>query len=286
MELGKLGVFCFTDMLTPAELKELAQQTERLGYAALWYPEVISETFTLASFLLNHTERLIIATGIANIHARDATAAKQGQNNLAKFSGGRFLLGLGVSHMSGVEYRGHQYRRPLATMRVYLDGMEGAAASIPSLEESLPTVLAALGPRMTELARERTDGTHPYNVTPEHTAQAREILGPDKWLCVEQKVLLVQDPSKAREVARQSLGMYMALPNYRNNWLRLGFSEDDLSDGGSDRFLDAMVAWGDESAIQKRIQEHFDAGASHVCIQPLSEELLKPDLNALKALAP
>ena len=153
MELGKLGVFCFTDMLTPAELKELAQQTERPGYAALWYPEVISETFTLASFLLNHTERLIIATGIANIHARDATAAKQGQNNLAKFSGGRFLLGLGVSHMSGVEYRGHQYRRPLATMRAYLDGMEGAAASIPSLEESLPTVLAALGPRMTELAR-------------------------------------------------------------------------------------------------------------------------------------
>ena len=289
MELGKLGVFCFTDTLTPAQLTELAQRTESLGYAALWYPEVLSyESFALGSFLLHETENLIIASGIANIYARDAAAAKQGQHTLATLSGGRFLLGLGVSHVPLVEdARGHQYSRPVTTMRAYLDTMEKAAAMAPQLDEPPPTVLAALGPKMTELAAAHTAGALSYNVTPEHTAGAREIVGPDKWLCVEQKVLLVKDPAKAREVARQTMAFYMPLPNYRNNWLRLGFSEADLADGGSNRFLDAMVAWGDESVIQGRIQEHFDAGASHVCIQPLHPDGQPlPDLNARAALAP
>jgi probable F420-dependent oxidoreductase len=289
MELGKLGVFCFTDPLTPAQLIELAQRTESLGYAALWYPEALSyESFALGSFLLHETETLIIASGIANIYARDAAAAKQGQHTLAKLSGGRFLLGLGVSHVPLVEdVRGHQYSKPVATMRAYLDAMDKAAAIAPPLDEPPPTVLAALGPKMTELAAVRTAGAFPYNVTPDHTARARQLVGPDKWLCVEQKVLLVKEPTKAREVARQTMNFYLALPNYLNNWLRLGFSEADLADGGSDRFLDAMVAWGEESMIQRRIQEHFDAGASHVCIQPLHPDGQPlPDLNALAALAP
>lgn len=289
MELGKLGVWCFTDGLTPAQLTELAQHTERLGYSALWYVEALSyESFSLGSFLLNQTESLIVAPGIANIYARDATAMRQGQHSLARFSGGRFLLGIGVSHTPLVEgARGHKYGRPIATMSAYLDAMEKAVAIAPALEEPAPMVLAALGPKMTELAAARTSGALPYNVTPEHTAGARDTLGPDKWLCVEQKVLLVNDPGKAREVARQTMAFYMPLPNYRNNWLRLGFTEADMADGGSDRFLDAMVAWGDESAIQRRIQEHFDAGASHVCIQPLHPDGQPlPDLNALTALAP
>lgn len=289
MELGKLGVWCFTDTLTPAQLTELAQHTERLGYAALWYPEALSyEAFSLGSFLLHQTQTLIIATGIANIYARDATAAKWGQHTLAKCYGGRFLLGLGVSHNPLVEdLRGHRSGKPLATMRAYLDAMDKAAAGAPPLEDPPPTVLAALGPRMTALAAARTAGAMPYNVTPEHTARARALLGPDKWLCVEQKILLVQDSAQAREVARQTLAFYLPLPNYRNNWLRLGFSEDDLADGGSNRFLDAMVAWGKKSAIQQRIQEHFDAGASHVCIQALHPDgHPRPDLNALAALAP
>lgn len=289
MELGKLGVWCFTDPLTPAQLTELAQHTERLGYSALWYPEALSyESFSLGSFLLHETKTLIIAAGIANIYARDATAAKWGQHTLAKLSGGRFLLGLGVSHVPLVEdLRGHRSGKPLATMRAYLDAMDKAAATAPPLEDPPPTVLAALGPRMTVLAAARTAGAMPYNVTPEHTARTRALLGPDKWLCVEQKILLVQDPAKAREVARQTMAFYMPLPNYRNNWLRLGFSEDDLADGGSNRFLDAMVAWGEKSAIQKRIQEHFEAGASHVCIQALHPDgQPRPDLNALAALAP
>jgi probable F420-dependent oxidoreductase len=289
MELGKLGVFCFTDALTPAQLRDLAQRTERLGYAALWYPEVLGyESFALGSFLLSQTESLIIAAGIANIYARDATAMKQGQHTLAKLSGGRFLLGVGVSHVPLVENaRGHQYGRPVASMRAYLEAMDKAAAIAPPLDEPPPMVLAALGPQMTALAAARTAGALPYNVTPAHTARAREILGPDKWLCVEQKVLLLQDPARARAVARQTLAFYMPLTNYRNNWRRLGFSEEDLAGGGSDRFLEAMVAWGDERAIRQRIQDHFDAGASHVCIQPLHPDgQALPDLDALAALAP
>jgi probable F420-dependent oxidoreductase len=290
VELRKLGVWCFTDALTPAQLRELAQHTERLGYGALWYVEAFGyESFSLGSFLLKQTETLIIAAGIANIYARDATAMKQGQHSLAKFSGGRFLLGMGVSHRPLVEdLRGHHYGRPIATMRAYLDAMERVTALAPELEDPPPPmVLAALGPKMMELATARTAGALSYNVTPQHTAQAREVIGPDKWLCVEQKILLVQDPTKAREIARQTLAFYMPLPNYRNNWRRLGFSEAELANGGSDRFLDAMVAWGDESVIQQRIQEHFDAGANHVCIQPLNPEgHPMPDLNALAAFAP
>jgi probable F420-dependent oxidoreductase len=288
MDLGRKGVFWFTDALTAAQLVELAQRTEQLGYAALWYPEAFGyESFGLGSFLLARTDKLIIASGIANIYARDATATKQGQHTLAKLYGGRFLLGLGVSHVPLVEdARGHQYRQPVATMRAYLDAMDKAAAIAPPLDEPSPTVLAALGPQMTALAGQRTNGAFPYNVTPEHTARTRAIIGPEKWLCVEQKVLLVTDPGKAREIARQVMAFYLPLTNYRNNWNRLGFGDEDLTDGGSDRFLDALVAWGGEAAIGQRIQAHFDAGASHVCIQPLHPDGQPlPDFNALNALA-
>ena len=289
MDLGKLGVWCFTDKLSPQELTELAQHTERLGYSALWYVEAVSyESIALGSFLLNQTEKLIVAPGIANIYARDATATKQAQNSLAKFSGGRFLLGLGISHAFLVEnVRGHSYGKPVTTMRAYLDAMDKATEVAPPVDEPPPTVLAALGPNMTKLAAERTAGALPYNVTPEHTAWARGIMGPDKWLCVEQKVLRVTEPTKAREVARQAIAPYMGAPNYRNNWARLGFTEADLADGGSNRFLDAMVVWGDDATIQQRIQQHWDAGASHVCIQPLHPERQPwPDLDALQAFAP
>ncbi len=289
MELGRLGVWSATDALSVAELKELAQRVERLGYAALWYPESRGhEAFALGSFLLGQTERLIVATGIANIYARDAATARLGQYTLAKLSGGRFLLGLGVSHVPIVEgLRGHTYGPPVATMRAYLDGMERAAAIAPALPEPPPTVLAALGPRMTALGGQRTAGIHPYCVTPEHTAWARAIVGARAWVCVEQKVLLLRDAAKARAVARQALAHYLVLPNYRNNWLRLGFSEAELAGGGGDRFLAAMVVWGDVAAIRARIRQHFDAGASHVCIQPLrADGQPRPDFAALEALAP
>jgi len=287
MELGRKGVFWFTDTLDRAQLIELVERTEQLGYSALWYPEALRyESFSLGSFLLAHSKNLIIASGIANIYARDPAATKQGQHTLGTLSGGRFLLGLGVSHSLLVEdMRGHQYRRPLAMMRSYLDGMEQAAAKFPALAEPSPIVLAALGPQMTALGGERTSGVHPYNVTPEHTALARTAIGSEKWLCVEQKVLLVPGPTRAREIARQAMAFYLPLTNYRNNWKRVGFTDQDLENGGSDKFLDAMIAWGTETAIQNRIQAHFDAGASHVCIQPLHPEgQPTPDYNALRAL--
>jgi probable F420-dependent oxidoreductase len=289
MELGKLGVWCPTDSLSAGQVKDLAQQVEGLGYSALWYPESRGhEAFSLGSFLLSQTRRLIVATGIANIYARDATTAKQGQHTLAKLSGGRFLLGLGVSHVPLVEgVRGHTYGKPVATMRAYLDGMARAAEFAPKLPEPPPTVLAALGPNMVALGAERATGIHPYNVNPEHTAWARQRVGARAWVCVEQMVLLEADPARARAVARKELARYLPMPNYRNTWLRLGFPEEELANGGSDRFIDAIVAWGNAPAIRARIQQHMDAGASHVCIQALHPGgQPPPDWNALKALAP
>ena len=285
-DIGRLGVWIFPDSQSAREIATFAQAAEGLGYDALWYPEGTGyESFSFAGLVLSETERLCAASGIANIYARDAIAAIAGHDSLNNFYGDRFVLGLGVSHVPLVEgFRGHTYAKPVATMRAYLDAMEATALSIPTPERNI--VLAALGPRMLALAAERTRGAHPYNVTPEHTARAREIVGADAWLCVEQKVCLTTDASQARAVAAQALAIYLPLANYRNNWLSLGFGEDDLSGQGSDRFLDAMVAWGSAEALRGRIREHFDAGASHVCIQPLDPAGgTAPDLGALEAVA-
>jgi probable F420-dependent oxidoreductase len=287
MKLGQKGVLWFTDGLSPAQLIELAQTTERLGYSALWYPEVFTyECFAMGGFLLHHTERLTICSGIANIYARDPTATKQGQYSLSRMSGGRFVLGLGVSHVPLVQdARGHEYRRPVATMRSYLDALDRVQLQ-PALEHDAPVILAALGPKMLELAGNRTQGAFPYNTTPEHTAQARQIIGPDKCLIVDQKVLLTEDAAVARQAARQTMAFYLPLTNYRANWFRLGFTEEDLADGGSDRFLDAMVAWGNEKTLHARVQAHLDAGSNQVCIQPLrADGQAVPDYDAMRALA-
>ena len=285
-DIGRLGVWIFPDSQSAREIATFAQAAEGLGYDALWYPEGTGyESFSFAGLVLSETERLRAASGIANIYARDAIAAIAGHDSLNNFHGDRFVLGLGVSHVPLVEgFRGHTYAKPVATMRAYLDAMEATALSIPTPERNI--VLAALGPRMLALAAERTRGAHPYNVTPEHTARAREIVGADAWLCVEQKVCLTTEASRARAVAAQALAIYLPLANYRNNWLSLGFGEDDLSGQGSDRFLDAMVAWGSAEALRGRIRAHFDAGASHVCIQPFDPGgSAAPDLGALEAVA-
>jgi probable F420-dependent oxidoreductase len=274
MELGKLGVWLSQEMLSAQAAQEQAWRMEALGYRTLWHPEAMGRDVMVHSALvLSHTNTLNLATGIANIYGRDPFTCANGQRALAEASGGRFLLGLGVSHVPLVEgVRHHTYGKPIETMRNYLSAMAQAPfMSVHPAQKPL-TVLAALGPRMLALAAELADGAHPYNVTPEHTAGAREILGPGKLLCPEQMVLLETDAAKARAAARRSLAFYLPLPNYANNWLRLGFTTDDLAGGGSDRFIDAMVAWGDERAIRDRIQAHWDAGADHVCIQTLSTE--------------
>jgi probable F420-dependent oxidoreductase len=247
---------------------------EELGYGALWFGEALGrEVLTNAGLQLAATKRMVIATGIANIYARDAVAMASGQKTLAEAYPNRFLLGLGVSHIPLVEQlRGHRYEKPVATMRAYLETMDKAPyASVPPPTKP-PRILAALGPKMLELSAQLADGAHPYNTNPEHTAQARQILGPKPYLCPEQAVVLETDAGKARGIARAFLGFYLTLPNYANNFLRLGFDENDFKDGGSDRLIDSIIAWGDMNAIRKRIAEHHAAGADHVCIQVLTAD--------------
>ena len=289
MQLGRLGVWTWLDALPAAQAAAFARQVEAWGYGALWVPEAVGrDPFALLAFLATHTQRLVLATGIANLYARDAVAARAAQQTLAELSGGRFLLGLGVSHAPMVQgLRGHAYGGPIETMRAYLDAMERAPYVGPQPPEPPPVVLAALRRRMLELAAERTRGAHPYLVPPEHTARAREILGKAAWLCPEQMVLLETDAAKARGIARQNLRIYLGLPNYQRNLRWLGFSDADFQDGGSDRVVDAIVAWGDEKAIAARIRAHHDAGADHVCIQPFRPDGAPgPDLRILEALAP
>ena len=288
-DLGKLGVWYFFDGVPATAAAEAAQRIESLGYSALWIPETVGRNpMVHASWLLANTERLVVATGIANIYHREPGVTMAAQKTLAEQSGGRFLLGLGVSHKPLVEgVRKLSYGPPVATMRRYLEGMAQAPyQGVPPAEDA-PTVIAALGPKMLELARDATAGAHPYFVSPQHTAMAREILGPDRMLCVEQKVILETDPSKVRELAKPVASIYTGLPNYRNNWLRMGLTESDFENGGSDRFIDATFAWGSVETIQARIKEHFDAGATHVCIQPVNPNGQFGDLHweALEALA-
>ena len=272
MELGRLGVWVGMDGMSAAAAAAFAKRVEARGYGALWIPEGRGRNaLVLSSWLLCHTKRLIVATGIANIYARDPVAMAGGQRTLAEQSDGRFLLGVGVSHRPTVEgVRGHTYGKPVPTMRAYLQAMREAPYGAPQPSERPLTIVAALGPRMMALSSELADGAHPYNTTPEHSAQARTILGPGKLLCPEVWVLLETDRVKARSAARRTLARYLQLENYVNGWRRQGFGDADLAGGGSDRFLDAMVAWGDEGAIRARIQQHWDAGADHVCIQPIS----------------
>ncbi len=269
-QLGRLGVWYPIDRLDGAGLRRLLGKIEGLGFATFWYPEAAGyESLSIASFMLANTSRLMIGSSIANIYARDPFTARCGLRTLSSLYDDRFILGLGVSHAPMVEkLRGHVYDKPVPTMRRYLDGVY----ENPSNAGDWPVMIAALGPLMLKLAAERTAGALPYNVTPDHTRQARAALGPDKLLAVEQKVCLETDPVVARSLARRELHRYMAMTNYRNNWLRIGFTEADLADGGSDRFLDAMVLWGDAATIARGLRAHFDAGANQVCIQPVHAE--------------
>ena len=268
--LGKLGVWSWFDHLPMAQAAELVERIEGWGYGALWIPEAVGkEPFSQIGFFAARTSTLVFATGIANIYARDPMNMKSIQKTLADAAPGRFVLGLGVSHGHLVEgQRGHEYsNKPVSMMRDYLERMDKALYMGVEPAEDAPIVLAALRKNMLKLSASHGVGAHPYLVPPEHTAKAREILGEGPWLCPEQMVLNETDASKAREISRGHLKIYLGLPNYRNNLLEFGFEEEDFKGGGSDRLVDAIVAWGDEKVIRDRIQAHWDAGADHVCIQ-------------------
>jgi len=258
MDIGRVGVWTRTDGMAIAEAADFAKRVEELGYGALWIPDAFGrDPFVHASWLFSNTSRLVVATGVVNIHLREAQATACAQKALHDQSGGRFLLGLGVSHSSLIEgVFQREYPKPVPSMRAYLDAMENSMWWGPELEGEPPIILAALGPLMLKLAGERTLGAHPFFAPPENTKRSREILGPKPWLCPEQKVLFETDPEKARARARVAMAGPLTMPNYRRNLMRSGFEESELDGGGSDRVVDAVVAWGDLDAIEQRVRDH------------------------------
>lgn len=271
----------------PAALGDVAAQVEELGYASLWFGEAWGrEALTQAALLLTATSRLRIGTGIANIYARDAAASANGGRLLAAASGGRFVLGLGVSHKPLVErMRGHDYASPIETMEAYLDAMDAAPYMSAGPAEQAPRVLAALGPRMLTLAATKAAGGHPYLVTPDHTRSARDTMGEGPLLVVEQAVALVDDEEEFVRRAHDHLNIYTGLANYRNSWRRQGFDDDDFVRGGSRRLKDAMVVWGGEDEVAERVQEHLDAGADQVLLQVLGGDITELPLADWRRLA-
>jgi probable F420-dependent oxidoreductase len=286
--IGRVGVWLGPISTLPApEERAAVQRIEEAGYGAVWFGETPTnrEALSHAAILLGATERIGVATGIANIWARDASAAANGANTLNEAYDQRFVLGLGVSHAPAVKARGHEYDKPLSAMRDYVQAIAEHPYDAPPPRRPSPVVLAALGPRMLELARDRAAGAHPYFVPPAHIARAREILGPEPVLAPEQVVVLEADAERAREIGRRHMAYYLQLPNYVNNLRALGFTAAEVADGGSDRLVDAIVAWGDEPAIGARLSEHFDAGADHVAVQAYAGDGAEA-LRWLERLAP
>jgi probable F420-dependent oxidoreductase len=268
MDLGSIGVW--SGALRGAErsaMLDAAAELEDLGYGTIWFPAAGHEGLVEhIESILQRTRRVVVATGIVNIWTHPAADIAAEHHAITSAHPGRFLLGLGVSHHSVVERSGLTYERPLQKMIGYLDELDAAPTPVPIDER----ILAALGPRMLELAGRRSCGTHPYFVPPAHTGIARQALGPGKVVAPEQMVVLETDPARARDIARPSIDRYLHAPNYTNNLLRLGFTEADFQNGGSDRVVDAIVAHGDAETIMQRVKEHLAAGADHVCIQILT----------------
>ncbi len=287
--LGRVGVWSgqFAQAELPA-VREAVGRFEELGYGALWYPElpVGRESVSAAAVLLAGSARVGVGSGIASIWARDGAAAANAARALNEAFGGRFVLGLGVSHVPAVAMReGLEYAKPYSAMRRYLESMEAADGRAGG--ERPPRLLAALAPRMLELARDHADGTLTYFVPVEHTAYARERLGPDKVVAVEQAVVLETDPVLAREIARRHTSFYLGAPNYTNNLVRLGWDESDFADGGTDEVVDRIVVWGGADAVSERVKAHHDAGADHVAVQVLDADArpFQPGTFSLDALA-
>jgi probable F420-dependent oxidoreductase len=266
MRLQRIGVWT-RELRTGEDSKrrEVAAQLEELGYGALWFPGGHGDdSLDCARVVLDATERAVVATGITNIWREEPAEVAAKHAELGERYGHRFLLGLGISHRAPMDrIKEGMYDKPFSAMVAYLDALD-AQPTPPPVDER---VIAALGPRMLRVSAERAAGTHPYLSNPEHTRVAREAVGPGKLVAPELGIVLETDPDRARALAREFIERYLPLPNYFNNWLRHGFTEDDLRDGGSDRLIDGLIAWGDEEAIAARVQEHLDAGADHVCLQ-------------------
>jgi probable F420-dependent oxidoreductase len=287
VDIGRFGIWTFLDALPAAAAQEAVRDVESLGFGAVWIPEALArDVLTHAGILLAGSKHIVVATGIANVWARDAMAMAAAQKTLCEAYPERFLLGIGVSHQPLVQgMRGHEYRKPYDFMRAYLDAMDAAVYMGAPPASPPERVIGALHPKMLALAAERAAGAHPYFVTPDHTKRARQILGAGKLLAPEQAVVLETDAAKARAIARTHMQTYLGLPNYVRNLKTLGFTDADVADGGSDRLADAIVAWGDVDAVVRRVHAHLDAGADHVCLQVLDENPLVPPRAQWRRLA-
>ncbi len=287
IDIGTFGVWtALLDLQPTGPGLDAVAELDEMGWGALWRPESTGrDPLITAGLWLGACERMAVATGIAQTYGRHPLTMNAGARTLDEAFPGRFLLGLGVSHAPMVEgVRGLDYSRPLSDMSAYLDAMDASPYTAFGPETRPPRILAALGPRMLALSAEKADGAHPYFTTPEHTATAREIIGPDAFLAPEQMVVVETDPGRARQVARANMDRYLQLPNYTNNLLRLGFTEEDI-DSVSDRLVDAIVLWGDVESIVSRTREHLDAGADHVCIQALTDDPHQLPLDDWRTLA-
>jgi probable F420-dependent oxidoreductase len=286
--MGPVGVWSFALQRLSAQAEgDAVRELEGLGFRATWIPESVGskEVFAHSAILLGATNRLVIAPGIANIYARDPMAMANAARALGEAYPGHFVLAIGVSHKPSVETRGSEYGKPVETMRRYLDGMTAAQYAAPEPDPPVPLVLAALGPRMLELAAERTDGAHPYFVPVDHTTEARRVIGPDAFLGVEQTAVLTTDRAAGLRIARAFAKHYLALPNYADNLRRLGWSDEDVAGEGSEKLIDAVIAIGDVDAIVRRVKDHLDAGADHVCVQIREEHPADPALAAYRVIA-
>ncbi|MDQ6713199.1 MAG: TIGR03620 family F420-dependent LLM class oxidoreductase [Candidatus Dormibacteraeota bacterium] len=274
-------------LLPAPAMRRAVAEVEEMGFGTIWIGEAFGrEPFAACAIVLAATSRITVATGIANIWVRDAMAMMAAGRTLAEAWPNRFVLGIGVSHARLVDARGHHYERPLTAMRAYLDEMEKALYRAPEPNRPAPIVLAALGPKMLELARERTAGAHPYFVPIEHTLQARSILGPDRLLAPEQAVVFARTREAARPTGDIYMRTYLALPNYRQNLVRLGWAEDELTPPGSDRLFDAMVVWGDDEEIARKLLRHIEAGADQVAVSVLTPTPDRAPTAELRRLAP
>jgi probable F420-dependent oxidoreductase len=284
---GRIGVFAGPLNAQPAAVqRQFVSEMERLGYGTLWYGEALGrEAFAQGAVYLAAAEQLVVASGIANIWARDPAAMANGGRTLAEAWPSRFILGIGVSHAPLVKLRGHDYERPYSAMRTYLEAMAPAPGRGP--EAPLPpVVLAALGPRMVGLAGERVAGAYPYFSTADHIREVRGILGPEPFLAADLPVVLADDLAAARTIGDRHLGFYVGSENYRNNLVRIGWSETDLEPPGSDKLFEAIVSWGDFDRIEEKVRERFEAGADQVVLNLVAADTSVPPLAELRALAP
>jgi probable F420-dependent oxidoreductase len=285
-DLGSVGIWQgVLDGHPAGVVRDVVAELDDAGWPTLWIPETVArDPFVAAAIMLGATENLQVATGIASIWARDPMTTANASLTLNEAFGGRFVLGLGVSHHTLTEWvRKHDYSKPLSKMREYLERMD--ASMFKGVQPERPTMrlLAALGPKMLELSATAADGAHPYFVPVEHTEIARTVIGPDKYLATEQMVVLESDPTTAREIARQHMAVYLSLPNYANNLMRLGYSEEELTNA-EDRVVDAIVAWGTLDDVLDRVKAHHDAGADHVCVQVLQADRTALPLDAWRAI--